>query len=105
ARRRAEETLRQADQRALSTYERLLERVSGLAQTFGTARDLPAIFRALNEFTLVFVPCQGLFVSLYDPIRDVRAACYGWADEVEIDTAQLAPTAVTSRGANRAAIR
>ena len=74
ARRRAEETLRQADQRALSTYERLLERVSGLAQTFGTARDLAAIFRALKEFTLVSVPCEGLFVSLYDPIRDVRMA-------------------------------
>ena len=105
ARRRAEESLRQADQRALSTYERLLERVSGLAQTFGTARDLPAIFRALKEFTLVSVPCQGLFVSLYDPIRDVRTACYGWADEVELDTAQLPPMPVTSSGPNSRAIR
>jgi len=104
-RRRAEETLRQADQRALSTYEGLLERVSDLAQTFGTARDLAAIFGALREFTLVSVPCQGLFVSLYDPIRDVRTACYGWADGVELDTSQLPPMPVTSSGPNSRAVR
>ncbi len=105
SRRRSEETLRQADQRALSTYERLLERVSGLAQTFGTARDLAAIFRALKEFTLVSVPCQGLFVSLYDPVRDVRAAVYGWADDVELDTSQLPPMPVTASGPNSRAVR
>lgn len=104
-RRRAEETLRQSDQRALSTYERLLERVSGLAQTFGTARDLEAIFRALREFTLVSLPCQGLFVSLYDQVRDVRTACYGWADGVELDTSQLPPMPVTSSGPNSRAVR
>jgi PAS domain S-box-containing protein len=104
-RRRAEETLRQADQRALSTYERLLERVSGLAQTFGTARDLSAIFRVLKDFSLVSVPCQGLFVSLYDPVRDVRTAVYGWADEVELDTSQLPPMPVTSSGPNSRAVR
>lgn len=104
-RRRAEETLRQADHRALSTYERLLERVSGLAQTFGTARDLSAIFRVLKDFSLVSVPCQGLFVSLYDPVRDVRIAVYGWADEVELDTSQLPPMPVTSSGPNSRAVR
>ncbi|MEP6742963.1 MAG: ATP-binding protein [bacterium] len=104
-RRRAEETLRQADQRALSTYERLLERVSCLAQTFGTARDLPAIFRVLKEFTMVSVPCQGLFVSLYDPVRDARTACYGWADGEEVDTSQLPPMPVTSSGPNSRAVR
>ncbi|HBB86366.1 MAG TPA: hypothetical protein DC047_01975 [Blastocatellia bacterium] len=105
SRRRAEEILRQADQRALSTYERLLERVSGLAQMFGTARDLAAIFRALTEFTLVSVPCQGLFVSLYEPSRDVRTAVYGWADGVELDTSQLPPMPVTASGPNSRAVR
>src|SRR6266511_857040 len=69
-RRHAEEALRRADQRALSEYERLLEKVAGLAQTLGTARDLLAIFRGLREFTLLSVPCDGLFVSLFDPIRE-----------------------------------
>ena len=104
-RRRAEEALRQADQRALKTYEGLLERVSGLAQTFGTARDLAAIFRALREFTEVSVPCQGLFVALYDPARDVRTACYGWADGEELDTSQLPPMPVTASGPNSRAVR
>ena len=54
--RRQAEALRQADQRALSEYERLLERVTGLSQTLGTARDLLAIFRGLREFTLASVP-------------------------------------------------
>jgi PAS domain S-box-containing protein len=104
-RRQAEEALRQADQRALSEYERLLERVAGLAQTLGTARDLLAIFRGLKEFALASVPCNGLFVSLYDPIRDVRTACYGWADDEEIDTSELPPMPVTSTGPNSRAVR
>lgn len=104
-RRQAEEALRQADQRALSEYERLLEKVAGLAQTLGTARDLLAIFCGLREFTLLSVPCDGLFVSLYDPIRDVRTACYGWGDGEEIDTSQLPPMPVNTTGPNSRAVR
>lgn len=104
-RRQAEEALRQADQRALSEYERLLERVAKLAQTLGTARDLEVIFWGLKEFALVSVPCDGLFVSLYDPIRDVRTACYGWGDGEEIDTAELPPMPVNFTGPNSRAVR
>lgn len=104
-RRHAEEALRQADQRALVEYERLLERVAGLAQTLGTARDLLAIFRGLREFTLLSVPCHGFFVALYDPVRDVRTAVYGWADGDEIDVSELPPMPVTSSGPNSRAIR
>ncbi len=104
-RRQAEEALRQADQRALSEYERLLEKLAGLAQTLGTARDLLAIFRGLREFTLLSVPCNGLFVSLYDRIRDVRTACYGWGDGVEIDTSELPPMPVNATGPNSRAVR
>ncbi len=104
-RRLAEEALRQADQRALSEYERLLDRVAGLAQTLGTSRDLLAIFQGLREFTLVSVPCDGIFVSLYDPIRDVRTACYGWAEGQEIDVSELPPMPVTSSGPNSRAVR
>ena len=105
SRRLAEEALREADQRALSEYERLLDRVSGLAQTLGTAHDLSAIFRGLKEFTLVSVPCNGFFVSLYDPIRDVRTARYGWADGEELDVSELPPMPVTSTGPNSRAVR
>ncbi len=104
-RRLAEEALREADQRALSEYERLLERVAGLAQTLGTARDLLAIFHGLREFTQQSVPCDGLFVSLYDPARDVRVACYGWGDGVEVDTAELPPMPVNFTGPNSRAVR
>jgi PAS domain S-box-containing protein len=104
-RRHAEEALRQADQRALSEYERLLDRVTGLAQTLGTSRDLLAIFHGLRAFTLLSVPCNGFFVSLYDPIRDVRTACYGWAHGQEIDVSELPPMPVTSSGPNSRAVR
>lgn len=105
SRRLAEETLRQADQRALSEYERLLERVAGLAQTLGTARDLDVIYRGLKEFTVLSVPCDGLFVALYDPLNDVRIACYGWGDGEEIDTSELPPMPVTAKGPNSRAVR
>ena len=105
ARRAAEEALREADQRALSEYERLLERVSILSQALGTSRELVHIFRALRDFAVVSAPCDGLFVSLYDPLRDVRTACYGWGDNQEIDTTQLPPMPVTATGPNSIAVR
>jgi len=104
-RRRAEEALREADQRALSEYERLLERISSLAQALGAARDLLTIFRALREFTKVSVPCDGMFVSLYDAVHDVRTACYGFGDGNEIDISELPPMPVTATGPNSRAVR
>ena len=104
-RRRAEQALREADQRALSEYERLLERISSLAQALGAARDLITVFRALREFTVVSVSCNGLFVSLYDPIRDVRTACYAWGDGQEFDVSELPPMPVNSLGPNSRAVR
>jgi PAS domain S-box-containing protein len=104
-RRRAEEAFREADQRALIEYERLLERIAGLAQTLGTARDLQTIFHGLREFSLVSVPCDGFFVSLYDPARDVRTASYGWGDGSELDVSELPPMPITAEGPNSRAVR
>jgi signal transduction histidine kinase/CHASE1-domain containing sensor protein len=104
-RERAEHAVREADHRALLEYERLLERISLLAQALGTARELNAIFRALREFTNVSVPCDGFFVSLYDALRDVRTACYGWGDGSEVDVSELPPMPVTSNGPNSRAVR
>jgi len=99
------QALRDANQRALLEYERLLERIKALAQALGTARELHAIFRALREFTNVSVPCNGFFVSLYDPVRNERSACYGWADGQELDVSELPPMAVTTTGPNSRAVR
>jgi len=104
ARRRAEDALRQADQRALNEYERLLEKISRLAQALGTARELVAIYRALREFCLASVPCNGFFVSLYDPVREVRTAAYGWGDNFDIDVSALPPMPITAAGPNSRAV-
>ncbi len=98
SRRRAEEALRKADQRALSEYERLLERIANLSQVLGTARELNSIFRGLRDFTKASIPCDGFFVSLYDRIADVRTACYGWGDNEEVDVSELPPMSVTAGG-------
>ena len=103
--RESAEALRHANERALFEYERLLERIKALAQALGTARELNAIFRALREFTNVSLPCNGFFVSLYDPVRDVRTCCYGWADGSELDVSELPPMPVTSTGPNSRAVR
>ncbi len=104
-RRRAEEALREADQRALREYERLLERIAGLAQALGTARDLRGIYSGLRDFSLAAVPCDGFFVSLYDPLRDVRTASYGWGDGAELDVSELPPMPITAVGPNSRAVR
>ena len=101
----SEAAIGEANQRALSEYERLLERISSLAQVLGTARELNTIFRGLREFTTVSVPCDGFFVSLYDSIRDVRTACYGWGDGNEFDVSELPPMPVTTAGPNSRAVR
>jgi len=103
--RKTSEALRDADQRALLEYERLLVRIKAFAQALGTARELHAIFKALREFTNVSVPCNGFFVSLYDPVRDIRTACYGWADGNDLDVSLLPPMPVTASGANSRAVR
>lgn len=103
--RRTAEALNEANQRALLEYERLLERIKALAQALGTARELTSIFRGLREFTNVSVPCNGFFVSLYNPVRDVRTACYGWADGQELDVSELPPMPVTTLGPNSRAVR
>jgi len=96
--RASQEALRAADRRAISEYERLLARISNLSQVLGTARDLESIFRGLRDFTQVSVPCDGFFVSLYDPLQDIRTACYGWGDNAEVDVSGLPPMPVTSTG-------
>lgn len=103
--RKTSDALRKADQRALLEYESLLERIKALAQALGSARELTAIFRALREFTNSSVPCNGFFVSLYDSIRDVRTACYAWADGDELDVSELPPMPVTAAGPNSRAVR
>lgn len=103
--RRSEKAINEANQRALLEYERLLERISGLSQVLGTARELNTIFRGLREFAKVSVPCDGFFVSLYDSVRNVRTACYGWGDGEEVDVSQLPPMPVTERGPNSRAVR
>ncbi|HEY0404377.1 MAG TPA: ATP-binding protein, partial [Pyrinomonadaceae bacterium] len=104
-RKRAEQVLREADRRALTEYKRLLERISSLAQALGAARELTTVYRALRDFAISSAPCIGIFISLYDPRRDVRTAAYAWGDGEEIDISQLPPMPITSDGPNSRAIR
>ena len=103
--RESEAAINEANARALLEYVRLLERISSLSQVLGTARELNTIFRGLREFTNVSVPCDGFFVSLYDSSHDVRTACYGWGDGVEVDVSKLPPMPVTESGPNSRAVR
>src|SRR5690349_1074776 len=103
--RESEAAINEANERALLEYERLIGRISSLAQALGTARELTTIYRGLREFTDASVPCDGFFVSLYDATRDVRTACYGWGDGVEVDVSKLPPMPVTEHGPNSRAVR
>jgi len=82
---RAEESLQEANERALKDYEQLVERIAALGQTLGNARDLTAIFRALRDFAVVSVPCDGLLISLYDQDKETRRAAYCWTDDKEFN--------------------
>jgi PAS domain S-box-containing protein len=94
-----------AEQRAITEYEMLLERLSPLAQALGTARDLETIFRALLDFALASMPCIGIFIALYDPKRNVRTAAYAWGDGAEVDVSSLPPMPISTDGPNSRAVR
>ena len=105
ARKRAEESVRAAERRALREYETLLHRLTHLAESLGTARDHLTIFRDLRDFAAVSVPCIGIFISLYDEARGLRLAKYAWGDGEEVDVSQLPPMPVNSAGPNSEAVR
>ena len=77
-RKRVQLALEEANRRALTDYERLVERIAVLGQTLANERDLKDILRALREFTVVSVPCDGLVISLYDKEKGSRRAAYCW---------------------------
>lgn len=79
----------EADKRALIEYERFLERIAVLGQTLGQARELKDILRAVRDFVVVSVPCDGMIVSLYEHDKKTRRAAYCWADDEEFELAKL----------------
>ena len=81
--------LQEANRRAITDYERLLQRLTSLAAAFGTARDLTTICRALHSFSLASTPCDGMFVSSYDAQREERTAIYACCEGVEVPVSDL----------------
>jgi len=100
--RQAAHSLQQANERALTDYERLIERIATLGQTLGNAHDLMNIFRALRDFAMVSVPCDGLVISLYDQEKETRRPAYCWTDETEFDAKDMVAVPVRDGSAGRA---
>ena len=84
-RKRVEEALQNANLRAITEYKGLVERIAALGQSLGHARDLTVIFRAVRDFSVVSVPCDGMVISLYDEEKAERRAVFCWADETEFE--------------------
>jgi PAS domain S-box-containing protein len=88
-RKQNEQDLKEANQRAITDYERLLQRLTTLAGSFGTARDLRTICRALHSFSLASTPCDGMFVSSYDAATEERTAIFACCEGVEVPISDL----------------
>jgi PAS domain S-box-containing protein len=102
-RKHTEEQLRKADQRALAEYERLIERISRLSESLGTARDLKTIYRALNSFAHDSTSCTGMFISLFDPERQLRTPSYAFSEGgEEADLSKLPPMPMNDSPHSRA---
>ncbi len=101
-RKRAEEELREANERAILDYEQLIERIASLALVLGHARELKVIFEAVREFASVSAPTNGMFITLFDPERGVRSAAYAWSEGHEIDISALPPMEMTGSPHSRA---
>jgi PAS domain S-box-containing protein len=101
-RKRTEEALQEANQRAIIEYERLLERISQLGQALGTARDVQTVFRALRDFAIISAPCDSIVISLYDANHNARITSYAWTDGQEIEVAEPMPVNIDTGRVGRA---
>jgi PAS domain S-box-containing protein len=90
-RKRTEEALQEANKRAITEYEQLVERISQLGQTLGTARDLLTVFRTLRDFAVISAPCDAIVISLYDAQTKDRTTSYAWTDGQEIEITDALP--------------
>jgi PAS domain S-box-containing protein len=93
-RKQAETALAEANDRAISEYVRLLERLAALGQKLGTTRDLTAVFRAILEFASASVPCSSLLISLYEKEKSTRKGVYLWCNGKEMDISNMEALAV-----------
>jgi PAS domain S-box-containing protein len=101
-RKRVDAALREANQRAIVEYERLLDRLATLAEDFGSARDLETVYRAVRDFTTASIPCIGLIISLYDPEKELRRSVYLWYDGQELETSGIEPARIGAGAAGQA---
>jgi hypothetical protein len=99
---RAAQEVEEANRRALEDYDRLVERIAKLGQTLGQARDLTSILRAVRNFAVVSVPCDGMMISLYEPDKETRRAVYCWTDGAEVDPGSVANIPVKNGMTGRA---
>jgi len=88
-RKQSEEALLAAETRAKLEYQSLLERISPLAETLGTARDLSTIYRTLRDFLRASMPVIGFFVSFCENENRMRRAAYVWGEGEEFDVGRL----------------
>src|SRR5688500_11429538 len=79
-----------------------LGRLRGLAEALGTARDLDGVLRALRAIVISATPSSAIFVSLYEPVRQVRTCAYAWSEGEEVDVSELPPMPMTDSPHSRA---
>jgi len=89
-RKQVAQKLNEANCRALAEYERLVRRITVLGQSLGNTRDLTSALRAVRDFTIASVPCDGMVISLYDADQSTRKPVYAWVDDNEIEAEDLA---------------
>ncbi len=79
-----------------------MARIAELELAVGTARDLPTIHRALYAFVASSAPCNGLYVSHYNPQRLDRTCAFAVSEGEEQDVTQLPPMPMTNSPQSRA---
>jgi EAL domain-containing protein (putative c-di-GMP-specific phosphodiesterase class I) len=80
----------------------VLDQLASLAQEVAAADDLTGIYRALYHFALATSPSNGIFVSLYDPVRKERTCVYAAGDGAEDDVSGLPHLPMTGSPQSRA---
>lgn len=79
----------------------LLERLDRLAQRVGLAPDLPTVCRAFLAYAEESVPCNGLFISLYDAASGARTCVFAGGDGEEDDISALPPLPLNDSPSSR----
>ncbi len=94
----ADITGRKQAEQAVQRRERELRLLFAASQRFGATLDLEAIYAVIHDTVASLAPCDGLFISRYDPETRLIHCAAGWMNGRPVEAADYPPVPLAPEG-------